>query len=570
MCGILAIFSDDAASIPAARAQILLDRMAHRGPDARGVHAGDFSRPGNKGPAFWLGHRRLAIVDPEGSPQPFTKERVAWVANAEIYNHVQLRADIQGEHPRGDCAVLGPLWKLWGEDLPDRLLGPFALVLVDEVSGEWMAARDAMGICPLYRGRCADGSIWFASEMKALIDDCEEIESVAPGTLVSGRGIRAESKVWYAPRWEQAAASELDQPADEAKLRQLMIDAVVDRLMSDVPSGVLLSGGLDSSLVAAIAARHAERFPGHPKGSQMIATFSIGMKGSPDLAAARKVARFIGSDHHEFEFTSEEALAVVPKVVYHLESFEQIRTAVPTLLLAQKVKALGIKMVLSGEGADEIFGGYLYFHRAPDAQAFHEETVRKLRRLHQFDVMRANKAPMAFGLELRFPFLDRRLVDWVMELDPRLKMVGAASRGPVIEKHLLRSAFDEITSPWLPQSTLWRQKEQFSDGVGYDWVDSLKAHAETRLGGQDFEESVARFGDDAPASPEMLWMRELFEERFVRGRAAGASALATVPRGKSLACSTPEALAWHREWSEGPVDMSGRAATDIHSGAKET
>jgi len=553
MCGILAIVETGMGGWRArdhgGRAHSILPCLAHRGPDARGTLQLERA---------WLGHQRLAIVDPHGSPQPFQSGSVACTANGEIYNHAQLRAEhgLDNE-PGSDCAVIGPLWAKHGSRTPALLDGQFAFVAVDDATGHWIAARDHMGICPLYLGRHEDGTLWFASEMKALVDDCRHVELVEPGTMRvrDEQGVRCER--WYSPAWMQAVP---DRIVSGASIRETLVRAVSKRLMADVPWGVLLSGGVDSSIVASITARLARE-----RGLGPINTFSIGLEGGPDLAPARRVAEFLGTNHHEFTFTLDEALAALPEVIYHLESYQQARTAVPTFFLAERIKKLGFKMVLSGEGADELFGGYLYFHKAPSPEEFHEETVRKTTRLHQYDVMRANKAPMAWGLELRFPYLDRDFVDLAMSLDPAERMIRPDASDRRIEKAALRLAFQDESRPWLPDDVLWRQKEQFSDGVGYGWVDLIRDEAARRLAPDALEIAAQRFPEDPPTNPEMHWMRELFEARFVTGKASGRSALATVGTGRSIACSTPEAIAWDPAWEHFAGDISGRAIAGVHN-----
>jgi len=556
VCGILTILETDKslgrARCHAQRASDLLDRLAHRGPDGRGSCLLSRAERG-----AWLGHRRLAIIDPEGGAQPLFQgaedaRRIAWVANAEIYNHESLRAEFGVTHASGsDCAVLGEAWQSLGDDLPDALDGQFAFVIADD-HGRWLAARDHMGICPLYVGRHADGTLWFASEMKALVDDCEHIELVEPGTAWSFDGQRLRVFRWHEPAWMR------DIPERTTELRELadvLIAAVEKRLMSDVPWGVLLSGGVDSSLVASITARIARE-----RGLGPIHTFSIGLEGGPDLEPARRVAEHIGSLHHEFTFTIEEAMAALPYVVEHLESDQQIRTGVPTYLLAKRISALGFKMVLSGEGADEVFGGYLYFHSAPDDAEFHRETVRKTTRLHQFDVMRANKAPMAFGLELRFPFLDRAFVDLAMSTAPAMRRPQLGPGGHRYEKAILRRAFAATPGirHWLPEEVLWRRKEQFSDGVGYGWVDALRDASAAHVAPTVLATASDRFPELTPANAEMYWMRALFEARFVGG-AAGRTPLGTIGSGRSVACSTPEAIEWDPSWKLMSGDISARS-----------
>jgi asparagine synthase (glutamine-hydrolysing) len=557
MCGLLAIVDTPASGRKAVthahRGEHLIDLVRHRGPDQRGTLAF---------PHAWLGHRRLAIVSPETGEQPCVSgaagSRTAWVTNSEIFNHLDLRP-LCDELPesQSDSAVIGPICRKFGMDSIAMFDGQFSLVVVHEDSADWIAARDHIGICPLFVGFHADGTMWFASEMKCLIDDCERVEIVEPGTawVRDDAGVRLVR--WYDRAWMHEVPT---MPAELRALRDIVIAAVEKRIMGDVPWGVLLSGGLDSSLVASIAQRASLR-----AGHGPIHTFSIGLDGAPDLEHARTVAKFIGSHHHEFRFTVEEAVEALPLVVEHLESDQQIRTGVPTFLLAKKVKQAGFKMVLSGEGADEILAGYLYFHKAPSPAELHIETVRKTQRLHRYDVMRADKAPMAHGLELRFPLLDRAFIDHAMSIDPADRMPKPrVAGGRPVEKWLLRAAFDEPSDPWLPDSALWRQKEQFSDGVGYAWVDTIRAIAERRLPAGALEHAAERFPEATPTNAEMYWMRELFEARFVTGRTAGRSPLATVGFGPSVACSTPEALAWDPSWLKHAGDISGRAIADVH------
>lgn len=553
MCGILAIldpFRAPARALThALRGDHLLDQLAHRGPDGRGAVTASRA---------WLGHRRLAIMDPASGAQPFLSGGLAWVANAEIFNHLELRARFGGGASQSDCAVIGPVWRHLGDAAPAALDGQFAWVCLDLATGRWIAARDHAGVCPLYIGRHHDGTVWFASEMKALVDDCREIAVVPPGHAWCSdeRGLRLIK--WYTPQWEQETPRAA---ADLPRMREALIDAVRKRMMTDVPWGVLLSGGVDSSLVASIATRLCKA-----QGMPPPHSFAIGLEGAPDLRAARGVAEFLGTRHHEFTFTIAEAMAMIPAAVWHLESYQQVRTAVPTMILARRVRKAGVTMVLSGEGADELLGGYLYFHSAPSPEEFHAETVRKTTRLHQYDVMRANKAPMAHGVELRFPFLDQAFMDVVMGIDPADRMVRRdvpGRRG--IEKEILRLAFDDPGAPWLPPDVLWRQKEQFSDGVGYGWVDAVRAAAALQTSDADLKRAAAAFQEDPPANAEMLWMRRLFEAAFVDGRLSERSSLATVGTGRSIACSTPEAVAWNPRWERLAGDISGRAIADVHA-----
>jgi asparagine synthase (glutamine-hydrolysing) len=442
--------------------------------------------------------------------------------------------------------------------------GKFAFILRDAKNDRVYAARDHMGICPLYIAYGHDGSVWFASEMKCFVKEprIKRYEIFPPGHYYYGGPGTPNALVrWYNPRWldENVIPST---PADLSVLRATLINAVVKRLMADVPFGVLLSGGLDSSLVTAIAVRHGKSATNSLAWSEKVHSFSIGIKGAPDLVAARKVASFLGTDHHEFTFTPQEALDALPDVIYHLETFEQVRASVPMYLLARKIKAMGVKMVLSGEGADEAFGGYLYFHKAPSSDEFHRECVRKTTRLHQWDVCRANKSTQAWGLEARVPFLDRDMLELAMNIDPKDKMIDVKDKPdgvhPRLEKYLLRKAFDDPVNPYLPAEVLWRQKEQFSDGVGYDWVDGLKAHAEEEVSDAEFAKRAERFPFNPPETKEYYLLRSIFEEQYPEQ-----SALDTVPFGKSIACSTPEALSWDPKWLTSTGDISGRAV-DVH------
>ncbi|KDD76631.1 asparagine synthase, partial [Helicosporidium sp. ATCC 50920] len=437
----------------------------------------------------------------------------------------------------------------------NSLDGIFACALWDERTGYHCIARDPIGVCSLYWGRDSSGAIWAASEMKALMGRVEKVEIFPPGHVYRSTTGRLER--WFRPDWLEPSHVP-SAPTSLPALREAVERAVVKRLMCDAPWGILLSGGLDSSLVASIAVRHLRaRAQERDEPPPVTQTFSIGLRGSPDLVAARRVAAFLGTQHHEFVFTVDEGVDALEDLIWHIESVEQVRAAVPMYLLARRIKALGIKVVLSGEGADEAFGGYLYFHAAPSPLEFHAETVRLLSRLHQWDVLRANKAPFSFGVEARVPFLDKELLRLAMNLDPAAKMPG---RGR-IEKHVLRAAFDEPEQPYLPADVLWRQKEQFSDGVGYDWVDGLKAHAERVVSDAEWEAREARFPRDPPRTREYFLLRSIFERAF-----PDPSAWDTVPKGLSIACSTPEALAWNSDWV-GSHEISGRAVA-AHADSK--
>ncbi|RKY19096.1 MAG: asparagine synthase B [Planctomycetota bacterium] len=552
MCSITAIFGidDDPVGLRT-RAVRLSARLRHRGPDWSGVWADEHAV---------LAHERLAIVDPTSGSQPLidASGELVLAVNGEIYNHAELRERCQ-DYPfatASDCEVILPLFAELGPELLHELSGIFAFVLYDRGSQRWLVARDPIGVIPLYYGFDERGRLHVASELKALVDVCPRLHEFPPGhwmTPDSDGPVR-----YFEPAWRDYAAVQ-GVALDADALRESLCDAVRRQLMSDVPYGVLLSGGLDSSLVAAIAARYAgqrvEDQGSSPAHWPRLHSFAIGLEGSPDLAAARVVADALDSVHHAVTYSVQEGLDVLPDVIRHIESYDvtSIRASTPMFLLARYVKASGVKMVLSGEGADEIFGGYLYFHMAPDARAFHEETVRKLAALHQFDCLRANKSMAAWGVEARVPFLDRHFLDVAMAFDAEHKLI----RDGRMEKHVLRAAFEG----WLPESVLWRQKEQFSDGVGYAWIDSLRAHAEASVSDKDLSTAAFRFPVNPPATKEAYLYRALFAEAF-----PGDAAAELVPGGKSIACSSPAALAWDPSFAAS-ADPSGRAVAGVHDDA---
>jgi len=547
MCSILAILGiDQDAHVLRKRALRLSARMRHRGPDWSGIHTDDHAV---------LVHERLAIVDPESGSQPLYDGDLVLAVNGEIYNHVELR-ERYSDHAfatRSDCEVILPLYRDLGPGLLHELSGIFAFVLHDTRTGKWLVARDPIGVIPLYYGHDRDGLLHVASELKALVDICPDVAEFPPGHWMATDTDGPVS--YFKPAWRDRGHS-AGAPVDRDQLREAFCDSVHRQLMSDVPYGVLLSGGLDSSLVASIAAKYAaHRIEDSDRSDAWwprLHSFAIGLTGSPDLAAARKVADAIGTVHHEVVYTLQEGLDALPDVIRHLETYDvtTIRAGTPMYLLARHVKACGVKMVLSGEGADEIFGGYLYFHKAPDAAAFHAETVAKLDGLHQFDCLRANKAMAAWGVEARVPFLDREFLEVAMGFDAADKMVKDGG----LEKQVLREAFEG----WLPEEVLWRQKEQFSDGVGYGWIDALQDLAEDEVSDRDLLRASHRFQINPPATKEAYFYRLLFEEWF-----AGDAAARTVPGGKSIACSTPAALAWDPDFANS-ADPSGRAVAGVH------
>ena len=553
MCSILGIFDlaagDDLAALRR-RALALSTRQRHRGPDWSGVHADA---------GAILVHERLGIVDPVSGAQPLVSRdgNLVLAVNGEIYNHTQLREGLSFDFTSGsDCEVINALYREGGSEFLSRINGIFAFALWDRAAQRYLIARDPFGVCPLYWGHDDAGRLHVASEMKALVDTCADVAAFPPGHVYDSRD--GALRRWYHKPWREHAATR-GRAVSPADLRQALEQAVHRQLMSDVPYGVLLSGGLDSSLVAACAAQYARQRVEDGDRSEAwwprLHSFAIGLEGSPDLVAAERAAGAIGTVHHGFVYSVQEGLDAIPEVIRHVETYDvtTIRASTPMYLLARRIKAMGVKMVLSGEGSDEIFGGYLYFHKAPDARAFHEETVRKLDALHSYDCLRANKSMMAWGVEARVPFLDLAFVDLAMGMDAAHKMAGPDR----IEKAVLREAFAGV----LPDEILWRQKEQFSDGVGYGWIDSLKAHAESVVSDRELASAATRFLHNPPQTKEALWYRRLFDEYF-----PGTACAATVPGGKSIACSTPEALAWDASFAAA-ADPSGRAVAGVHRGA---
>lgn len=559
MCSILSVIdlrpgSDLSLLRPLALSQSA--KLRHRGPDWSGVY---------QHPHALLVHERLAIVDPAGGSQPLLSEdgQLALAVNGEIYNHRALRDELQAGYAfqsGSDCEVINALYAAdpdgnAGEWLM-RLNGMFAFVLWDAGRGRAIIARDHIGICPLYWGHDTEGRIWVASEMKALSRLCDDVAQFPPGHWFDTE-TQALRKYYDRP-WREVAATEGVEVGLE-ELREAFQAAVHRQLMSDVPYGVLLSGGLDSSLVAACAAKFARQRIEDDDASEAwwprLHSFAIGLEGSPDLAAAQIAAEALGTVHHGYTYTFEEGLDALPDVIRHIETYDvtTIRASTPMFLLARRIKAMGVKMVLSGEGSDELFGGYLYFHKAPNAREFHAELVRKLDALHNYDCLRANKSMMAWGVEPRVPFLDREFIEVAMRMDAEAKMV----KGGRIEKNILRAAFEG----YLPDEILWRQKEQFSDGVGYGWIDGLKAHAERQVSDAELAAATQRFPHNPPQTKEAYFYRRLFEQVFPDEASAR-----TVPGGKSIACSSPAAIAWDAAFANA-ADPSGRAVAGVHAQA---
>ena len=527
-------------------------KIRHRGPDWSGI----FSDRN-----CILAHERLAIVDPLSGGQPLVSPdgKQVLAVNGEIYNHKEIREKYKDEYEfqtGSDCEVILALYRKKGLDFLEDLNGIYAFALYDVEKNAFLVARDHVGVIPLYIGRDADGTVYVASELKALEGFCEEYEPFLPGHYWwsgDGRMVR-----WYSRDWFDYDSVK-DNEADVAELREALVEAVKRQLMSDVPYGVLLSGGLDSSITSAIAARFAQNRIEDDGRSEAwwprLHSFAVGLKGAPDLIKAKEMADFLGTVHHEVNYTVQEGLDAIRDVIYHIETYDvtTVRASTPMYLLARVIKSMGIKMVLSGEGSDEIFGGYLYFHKAPSAKDFHEETVRKIGKLYEYDCLRANKALAAWGVEGRVPFLDKEFMDVAMRLNPSAKMCS----GTVVEKKILREAFEEYLLP----SVAWRQKEQFSDGVGYSWIDSLKAVAESTVSDEQMAAAAERFPVNPPRNKEEYCYRTIFEEHF-----PSRSAALSVPSVPSVACSSAVALEWDAAFRN-MNDPSGRAVAGVHNDA---
>ena len=550
MCGIAAIFNIRGNSGQfRSTALEMARRIRHRGPDWSGIYVGR---------SAVLAHERLSIVDPASGKQPlFSPDRKTVLAvNGEIYNHQEIRREYAGKYTfstGSDCEVILALYRDKGIGFLEDLNGIFAFALYDEENNDFLIARDPIGVIPLYIGKDSGGRIYCASELKALEGICDSYAPFLPGHYFLGS--EGVMKRWYRRDWEDYDNVK-ENRSDPALLRSSLEMAVKRQMMCDVPYGVLLSGGLDSSIISAIAAKFASRRveSGDRTGAwwPQLHSFAVGLKGSPDLEKARTVADSIGTVHHEINFTIQEGLDALSDVIYHIETYDvtTVRASTPMYLLARVIKSMGIKMVLSGEGADEIFGGYLYFHKAPDARAFHEETVRKLSKLHLYDCLRANKSLAAWGVEGRVPFLDKEFLDVAMRLNPADKMCP----GKTVEKKILREAFSDM----LPESIVWRQKEQFSDGVGYSWIDTLKMMAEESVSDDEMAHADVHFQINPPRNKEEYCYRRIFEKHF-----PSESAARSVPSVPSVACSTAEALAWDAAF-QGKNDPSGRAVAGVH------
>ena len=536
MCGIVCSFNIK-KSAEDLRPKIveMSKKVRHRGPDCSGVFSCDKAI---------MAHERLAIVDPKSGKQPLISKdgKLILAVNGEIYNHLEIRKKYKDKYEfltRSDCEVIMALYKEKGKDFLEDLNGIYAFALYDIEKDIFLIGRDHIGIIPLYQGWDSEGAYYVASELKALEGYCDKIVEFPTGSYYYSKD--TEPTKWYNRDWMEYDNVKAN-ISDTELMKESLENAVKRQLMSDVPYGVLLSGGLDSSVISAIAAKFT--LPLH--------SFAIGLQGSPDLVAARRVSKHIGTTHHEIEYTVQEGLDAIRDVIYHIETYDvtTVRASTPMYLIARYIKSLGIKMVLSGEGADEIFGGYLYFHKAPDAEEFHKETVRKLSKLHQYDCLRANKSLASWGVEGRVPFLDKEFMDVAMRLNPKDKMAGNGK----IEKYIIRKAFED----YLPHEIVWRQKEQFSDGVGYSWIDSLKEIANKTVTDLQMDNVSNRFPIHPPLSKEEYLYRTIYSELFPSDSAA-----MCVPSVPSVACSSPIALEWDKAFREN-ADPSGRAVSSVH------
>ena len=559
MCGIVAILNvKEQTQQLRQKALSMSQKIRHRGPDWSGIYCGK---------SAILAHERLSIVDPESGGQPLyspSRQQILAV-NGEIYNHQEIRKRYEGRYSfqtGSDCEVILALYQDKGIDFLEDLSGIFAFVLYDEERDVFLIARDPIGVIPLYIGYDDDGTVYVASELKALEGQCQRYEPFLPGHYAYGKlkikNEKLQMERYYHRDWMSYDAVK-DHDASSEDIRQALRAAVKRQLMSDVPYGVLLSGGLDSSVISAVAERYSEMRIEDDSQTKAywprLHSFAVGLKGAPDLAKAKLVADHIGTVHHEINYTIQEGLDAIRDVIYFIETYDvtTVRASTPMYLLARVIKSMGIKMVLSGEGADEIFGGYLYFHKAPDAKAFHEETVRKLSKLHLYDCLRANKSLSAWGVEGRVPFLDKEFLDVAMRTNPAAKMCP----GKTIEKRIVREAFSDM----LPEEIVWRQKEQFSDGVGYSWIDTLKQITAEAVTDEQMAHAAERFPINPPKNKEEYYYRSIFAEHFPSDSAA-----LSVPSEASVACSTAIALEWDEAFKN-MNDPSGRAVKGVHEQA---
>jgi asparagine synthase (glutamine-hydrolysing) len=564
MCGILAAFGLS-GNPKILRQQIvkLQRRIRHRGPDGSGTEMYE-----QEGKFDFLCHERLMITEPSDKgkepKQSVANPDIVYTYNGEIYNYPEIRKKYEHTYNfvgNCDCQAIDVLWDQYGPDLCQHINGMFGFIVYNKKTGAFYAARDHVGIIPLYIGTDKNGGKYISSEVKTLAGVCDEVNILLPGHCITNEWVQ---KPWYKPEWHNMESIPKN-PVNLEELRDQMTEAVRSHMMVDVPFGLLISGGVDSSLIAAITMKlvHEGKVDISSKGMKEVHSFCVGLQDSPDLIAARKVADAIGTVHHEFIYTVEEGIDSMPEAVYHLETFNPttLRAGTPMYLMARKIKALGIKMVLTGEGADEIFGGYLYFHKAPNEIELHKETVRKVQDLYKYDLLRANKAMLAFGVEVRPPFLHRPFLEYAMSIDPKDKH---PKYNPMhIEKYILRKAFDTPNDSYIPSEVLWRQKEQFSDGVGYRWMEGIQAYVNAIISDEEYAEREKTFPVNTPTSKEMYWHRQTFENAF-----PGVSFVKTVPFAKSIACSTEAALEWDESFKNN-TDESGRAVLGVHKSEKQ-
>ena len=550
MCGIICAFDlKEQSELLRPKVLEMSKKIRHRGPDWSGIYSSENAI---------LAHERLAIVDPKSGKQPILSndETLILAANGEIYNHFELREEFKDSYDfktNSDCEVILALYQKYGSKFLDKMNGIFGFAIYDKNNDEYFIARDHIGIIPLYIGWDERGTFYVSSELKAIEGICSKIELFPPGHYLHSKD--QQFVKWYDREWSDYDLVKHNKTSIDS-LRDALESAVHRQLMSDVPYGVLLSGGLDSSITSAIAKKYSQkRIENNDKTDAwwpQLHSFSVGLKGSPDLIAAQKVADYIGTIHHEIIFTIQEGLDAIKDVIYNLETYDitTIRASTPMYLMARVIKSMGIKMVLSGEGADEIFGGYLYFHKAPNAKEFHDETVRKMNKLHMYDCLRANKSLAAWGIEGRVPFLDKEFIDVAMRINPDDKMINSQR----MEKWVLRKAFED----YLPESIVWRQKEQFSDGVGYNWIDTLKSLVESKVSDKELKNAKSKFPNQPPTSKEEYYYRSIFKSHFPSKAAA-----LSVPQEPSVACSTKIALEWDESFKN-MNDPSGRAVSKVH------
>ncbi|CAD8049746.1 unnamed protein product [Paramecium sonneborni] len=564
MCGILAILNIRGTEVEVrARAYELSRRIRHRGPDRSKIIVLEVS----SGLYHVISHERLGLVDlSDKGRQPFQMiddENIFYMQNGELYDYWDLRPELEKKYrfsSNSDTEIVGMLYKEYGAgNFWNYLNGMFATVLIDMNTKSFQAGRDHIGIIPLYYGFNQDGSLFLSSELKGIHDQVIEVKQFPPGHYIDET---YTIKRWYNPSWHNFDLIPTGEINFE-ELRDRFIEVVRREVQGDAPFGLFISGGVDSSIVAGIVAKLIKKgdIDLSKRGMRKVHSFCIGLEGSPDLHFAKKVAEFHGFEHHSFTYTVDEGLDYIPEVIYHTETFNNttIRASTPMYMMCRRIKALGIKICLTGEGSDELFGGYLYFHKAPNRVEFHQELIRKLHDLHKYDLLRANKACLAWGIETRPPFMNKQWIEYVMQIDPKYKMINAFE--PQMEKFILRKAFEDLEHPFVPQDILWRQKEQFSDGVGYSWRDGIIKRANQLISDQEFSQASTKYPVSTPRDKEQYWFRQIYSSYFT-----SESAVLTVPYARSIACSTEKALEWDEAFKKN-TDESGRAVLAVHNDA---